>query len=143
MGEDSEEIRRLKIKCNMQIDELERLQREQEGRDGNGKEGGGMSGFCKGMEAILAKLRDEGLFIEYRHASKYSTRYLKVAKETLETLITELAGMEPGDFLPHAKALNVIKSEENGKCVYNSDSLRVYYLNKALAELFGGRAEPE
>ena len=83
---------------------------------------------------IVRVIHQNGQFIAYKNETKYSCFYCKVERGCFEQEIKN-AGAELGSFLELCKVLQCIKSEQGGKCVYNNDKIRVYFINRALVNM--------
>ncbi len=92
------------------------------------------SDFCE----LVRKIYKNGKFIPYKNVTKYSNSFCKVERNTFEAYVKEVAGDAP-DFINKCADFLCIKSEA-GKCVFNNDKLRIYFLNRKLVNAVLGDA---
>ena len=85
--------------------------------------------FCE----LVRKIHENGKFIPYKNVTKYSNNFCKVERNTFEGYVNEIAGDTAPDFIKNCMDFLCIKSEA-GKCVFNNDKLRIYFLNRKLVD---------
>lgn len=86
--------------------------------------------FMKGFFSLAEKIMTDKVFVKYTYETKYSALYYKIEQVVFENYINRYAQMDSAKFLNYCIDLNLIKSEKNRKCIYNSGEIRIYYLNK-------------
>lgn len=98
--------------------------------------------FFKNFCELIRKIHKNGKFIPYKNTTKYSNHFCKVERGTFESYVNEITS-EP-EFIEKCKNFLCIKSE-GGKCVFNNDKLRIYFLNRKLVDaiLYDAAAETE
>ena len=140
-----QENKRLKLKINKLIDALEERDREknqleirleaieaQEKLEIAGAQAPNLAiaRFFEDFGEIVKKIHQNGEFIPYKNATKYSGSFCKVERNVFEGYVAEIAGAEQPDFISKCCTFGCLKSESGGKCVYNNDRIRVYYLSR-------------
>lgn len=141
---DNQYIKNLKIKCNLQIDELEELSRllEQERKKNEElKKGKGINkgnellncinSFCEIVNKIIA----EDQFIAYKNYTKNSARFCKVEKTIFEGYVDADPNINKKLFYDLCIDFALLKSDENRKCIWNDNPVRIYFINKVLVDL--------
>lgn len=83
---------------------------------------------------IVKKIHRNNEFIPYKNITKYSASFYKVERRVFEGYINDC--VEDGQaFIERCCQLLCIKSELDGRCVYNNDKIRVYFLNRQLVNV--------
>lgn len=96
---------------------------------------------------IVKKIHKKGEFIPYKNTTKYSASYCKVERSVFEGYIKDFVNEKCPEFIDMCCKFLCIKSETDGKCVFNNDKIRVYFINRqlvnAILEIGAGVAEPD
>lgn len=83
---------------------------------------------------VVEKIHKNNEFIPYKNTTKYSASFYKVERRVFEGYINDC--VEDGQaFIERCCQLLCIKSELDGRCVYNNDKIRVYFLNRQLVNV--------
>lgn len=163
---DEEEIIRLKKKCNALIqkinaqdqekkeleqqlhqayERIELLLRENATFQKNNQkiiEENDITNFINSFSQIIRKAYADNSFIPYKNYSKNSSKYLKIEKDIFDEYIKQLDGTDIQFFFECCVDLNFLKADENRKYIFSDTkdkkNIRIYFVNKALAEKFNG-----
>lgn len=91
--------------------------------------------FCR----VAASIMEDEAYIPYFYATKYSEQFYKIEQGTFEDYISHGSEIDLKTFLKFCADLQLVKAEANGKCVYSSGSIHVYYVSR----LFMDTAAPQ
>jgi len=93
--------------------------------------------FFHDFSAIIKSLDQKNAFIPYTYSSKYSKDYCKVDKTEFEKCLAEISDIPLKMFRQYCSQFMLVKSED-GNCVFNSNKIQLYYINKyAVAGILG------
>jgi len=131
-------------KLNMKLEEeLELLKIELEGCKEQLSEASNISfsndlhKFFYDFSAVIKNLAQKDAFIPYAYSSKYSKDYCKVEKTEFESCVADFSDIPLKMFRQYCIQLMLTKSED-GNCVFNSNKIQLYYINKyAVAGILG------
>lgn len=155
-----QENQNLKVKCNKLIDLLEVKEKEKEelekminllheelekNKSRKGSEGqiseiktaysNELFLFMESFKNVIKSIIEDQAFIKYSNSSKNSSFYCKIEKDTFDSYIKNISDIEIKKFIEISIGFLFLKSEKNNKCVYPSDKLRVYFVNKAVVNV--------
>lgn len=97
---------------------------------GQGDEEGPIFDFMRDFCVITRLVILHKDYIPYNYETKNSAFYYKVAQGVWDDYICKYARMDLKNFLNYCIDLGLVKSEKNRKCLYQSGSIRVYYINR-------------
>ncbi len=97
--------------------------------------------IARAIKKVIKAAVTEDAFIKYTRASKYSEQYCKIEKNTFEKIISSAIEMDVKTFIEYCAKFKFLKARHKLNCVFNSDDLRIYYVNRVLVELWGGSEE--
>ncbi len=73
-------------------------------------------------------------YIRYNYATKNSEMFFKIEQSVFDDYICRYARIDLKAFLNRCMELMMVKSDDNGKCVFTSGDIRVYYVSRAFME---------
>jgi hypothetical protein len=92
--------------------------------------------FC----LVIKNLEKRSAFIPYTYKSKFAKDYLKVEKKVFNSCVSELTDFPIQNFRRYCAQFMLLKSE-GSNCIFNSDRLQIYYVNKNIAAFILGSME--
>lgn len=98
--------------------------------------------FFMDFNAIIRDLEKNGAFIPYTYVSQNAKNYLKVEKSIFDHCVSQHTNWPLKTFRYYCMQFLLIKSEGSA-CVFNSNKLRIYYINKAAVACVQNDAIPE
>lgn len=137
-------VNTLETECSEQIGKVEQESKKvssEEDAAGAAAAHSEIAVFFEQFGQIVKKIHTNGQFIPYKNTTKYSQDYCKVERNTFEGYVDEIVP-EAKEFLEKCKGFLCFKSE-NGKCVFNNDRIRVYFLNRQLINIMLGCASED
>lgn len=125
------EVKKLKYKCNQQLNRIKTLEQELERFNSD------FFIFLDGLGQILKEIQKNNEIIPYKNYSKNSNKYYKVEKIIFEDYI-ENAGFDKKIFIDMCISFSFIKSDEKRYIwsdIQGDQTIRVYMINKLLFKL--------
>ncbi|SFS07971.1 hypothetical protein [Anaeromicropila populeti] len=91
--------------------------------------------FIQEFNKIIKKAVQDNAFIPYSYDTKNSHYFYKIEKDVFDQYVQELSVLGEQNFMNYCIGFLFIKSERNGRCTYNNNKIRVYFLNKKLIDV--------